>query len=445
MVEKLALSNGIPGINVDLEFHYFVRNPWQWVFRKAWDEYLQVPTNSQVLEQTCRRNLPCTKIILGAGNAKPPTNKRLGPLRPCTLRVEVVQPIRMHSTGCNRVEYSLLYMAQGTSFALDCVSDKDDLVRTLQTCNCDYLAPPSLLIDWDVTEEFLKKEIRLPGLQVDLAQVAVLKTPLGSGGDGVYFVSSIEEIAVLVKENYNRAVKERGFLESIQLSLGRIPSWVLQAEVAPAMLIRGGRKFHLRSYVVIVETENTENKNIPSTETYIYNRHEVRTAFAPIIHTDEKRDRMAHITNGAQGNDTRRSLLQDEEDLIRTGLQEKLELFVANAFHVDLSAAIVSSLLKGKQATTTNVTYCDEMFPKTKVFTFAGVDIMVGADEKLYLLEVNVNPAAPPMHVLDDRFVDHLTGLGADLLELVIDQNICEGRKRSNFILASDILARRNP
>ena len=74
---------------------------------------------------------------------------------------------------------------------------------------------------------------------------------MGSCGNGIHFVSSVEEVLALIAENYNLVSEDENILESIQASKGRIPQFVLQKEVRSRLL--DGRKFHLRTYVLAIE------------------------------------------------------------------------------------------------------------------------------------------------------------------------------------------------
>jgi hypothetical protein len=303
----------------------------------------------------------------------------------------------------------------------------------------------------------------------DKHAVAVLKTPLGSRGEGVYFISHTEELLQHVRENYIRAVEEgQGkFLLQIHDCKGRIPSWVLQAEIYPPMLLlheQKKKKFHIRSYIVVIErTRNydlmTNNNNL---DVYIYDRHEVRVASAPFHHDDpatieksnfistpadnnasfsycgSQRNRHAHITNGASSDETKRYLLHHVAEL--APISHRLELFLAQAFGRDL----LPSMLTVMSINSRNVSKeCTESSTVAK-FAFSGVDIMLDEDGRFYILEVNVNPAAPPKDVIDVIFQRHLVDLCKDLIHLVVvrtaDIHDDNTQNRFNFISASEIL-----
>lgn len=195
----------------------------------------------------------------------------------------------------------------------------------------------------------------------------------------------------------------------------------MQAEVVPCLLIKGGRKFHIRTYLVIVE--RALDKDI---DMYIFNRHEVRVAGVPVDINDTDRNRLAHITNGALSNTTERILLSDVPELTSRGVTEKVEKFVAQTFAKHLLPDIsrrVSANMNGTHGS-------------TREFCVAGLDLMVTEEDRIYLLEVNANPAAPPNNMADDAFSEHLVGFMHDLIDVVL------GRPSPNFLDAFEILER---
>jgi hypothetical protein len=199
---------------------------------------------------------------------------------------------------------------------------------------------------------------------------------------------------------------------------------VLQADVSPALLIKGRRKFHIRTYVAIIEKTNLPD----AVQVYIFSRHEVRIAGVPVAENENSRDPISHITNGALSTSTERVLLSEVEELTSRGFPKKLEIFVAELFgkHLlpDLTRRVNASARE------------DEMNGMIRKFGVAGLDLMVTEDGRLYLLEVNSNPAAPPENTVKGTFVEHLEGFVRSLVDLVI------GRPTPEFLSARDILIR---
>jgi hypothetical protein len=128
-------------------------------------------------------------------------------------------------------EGNLEFAAHGSSAAMDSLDDKDELVRALQRCRCDHLniTPPSVLLNWDVTREECLNVVGkdLPCLEEnkDEKKYAVLKEPMGSQGQGIYFVSSAEEIYNIVERHHKRAAEQPELLDTLIEAKGRIPSW----------------------------------------------------------------------------------------------------------------------------------------------------------------------------------------------------------------------------
>jgi len=144
---------------------------------------------------------------------------------------------------------------------------------------------------------------------------------------------------------------------------------VLQAEVAPALLIRNRRKFHIRSYVVVVERPDDEVLDM-----LIYGRHEVRIAGVPVDDGEgSERSPAAHITNGALSSSSERVLLSQVPELVQR--KEKLELFIAETFGKfllsDISRRIPTPNPNGQAI---------------REFAVAGLDLMVTEDFRIYLL-----------------------------------------------------------
>lgn len=198
---------------------------------------------------------------------------------------------------------------------------------------------------------------------------------------------------------------------------------MVQAEVHPCLLIKDRRKFHIRTYVVILEMIYSPDL----LEAFIYNRHEVRIAGVPVPEGEgSSRDPQIHITNGALTDTTERILLDEVEELGGRGLQEKIELFVATTFGSDLYQDIAGRI---RVSAGEKRSICK--------FAVAGLDLMVTEDNKIYLLEVNSNPAAPKESTVTAQFKQHLEGFFRDLTTLVTT-----GNPPRAFLSADDIMAK---
>lgn len=147
-----------------------------------------------------------------------------------TLRIEVV----------DRATERVVVAWHGTSSGFDGLEDKDALVRTIQRCRVEtlHLSPPSVLINWDVSLDECRNVVgrSLPVVvdktndeeelsSSDSSFYAVLKEPMGSAGQGIYFVKDTDEIHRIIDEHHQRARAEPDVLESLIAAKNRIPSW----------------------------------------------------------------------------------------------------------------------------------------------------------------------------------------------------------------------------
>jgi len=422
---------------------YFVRSPWQWIMQQ-----IAVEGMTEVVNPS---DLPSEKEPKLASAVTPATRRRRNASKkfkgPATLKLEIVNP----ATGL--VDFAV----HGTSAALDGLEDKDELVRTLQRCRCDNLniSPPSVLISWDVTHEECLNVVgkALPALEQNKnpKKYAVLKEPMGSQGKGIYFVEEAEEIHKVIDEHRQRALTEPDFLDNLIEVKGRIPSWgksiwsfvcvrlnsfdfnvinaaflqlthcfsflscclVLQAEVAPPLLVKDRRKFHIRTYLVVIEKPQSPDL----LDTYVFNRHEIRIAGVPLSEDESERDPMAHITNGALSSTTERVLMDSLDELTKRNLQAKTEIFVAETFGKHLQPDLARRITLSRN---------EEPNSPALKFAIAGLDIMVTEDNQIFLLEVNVNPATSPESTVDEPFKEHLKGFMHCLVDLVVGKPVPE-------------------
>jgi len=401
--------------------HYTARSPWRWVVKKAIEKFKsnKASTNTYVEEVIGPKKLPSNERFSSVSSANP--------RQPCTLRMEFIS-----SSNDSSVK---IRGAHGISNTLQNLEDKDEFARVLSRWTCENICPLTLLLPWDAADGGLHQaesqqkwnlfclqiRAKFPQISDNLSLqknsgCLVLKAALGSQGDGIYFLDSLNEICNILKQHKKRALEEKGFLESLYNYKGRIPCWVLQAEIYPPLLLQEGKKFHLRSYILIIESPTNSNedhasdKSFSMCKSYVYHHHEVRIASEPVqketkpadCQNESKplpslRNRKAYITNGAGSDSTQRCLLHQTPELKSLNLGSKLEKFLAKLFSIDLLPEINLQLKKSKS------TY----LPITK-FAIAGVDVMMDANGQLFVLEVNVNPAAPPENVLDKSFHDHL-------------------------------------
>lgn len=416
--------------DADAQYYYTVRSPWQWVLTSiATDAMKEIEKSA---------DLPSAKIIAQNGANGGQEDEGLPPSRSASQRRRQRQakerragiPATLRLEKLNGKTGAIEMAVHGSSAALDSLEDKDELVRAIQRCRCEHLnlSPPSVLITWDASKDEVKRVLgdSLPALPGHFGKYAVLKEPMGSRGEGIFFVKDAEEIHKIVTEHRKRAQKEPGFLDKLISAKGRIPSWVVQAEVAPCLLIKNRHKFHLRSYLLVVESR------VDPVEVFVYNRHEVRMAAAPVVGDPVNRDRKAHITNGSNSETEKRELVRNVPELANRGMQDKVETFLAATFGLHLLPDMLA-----------RVKYAASLEPHggahnfVRKFSVAAIDMMVCEDDRIYLLEVNVNPSCPPENLVEAEFRDHLTGFMQDTIDLIME------RPYSNFILARDLLVRK--
>ena len=250
----------IPSINVweaaatkETSVSYVVRHPRQWVMADLAANLNMEPVDSPNM-------LPLARLQAEQEQAKQqqqsaaqegqsrPTHRRNRSNRRnsirrrarsaqgrASLRLEVID------TTTGRIALAV----HGTSACFEGLGDKDELVRTMQRCRCDHLhlSPPSILIQWDVTQEECYNVVgrTLPrtsnggsngdsdgahGSNTSASSMfAVLKEPMGSQGKGIFFVQNAEEIHQIIDENHRRASEDPDLLENLIADKGRIPSW----------------------------------------------------------------------------------------------------------------------------------------------------------------------------------------------------------------------------
>ena len=164
---------------------------------------------------------------------------------------------------------------------------------------------------------------------------------------------------------------------------------------------------------------------------YIFNRHAIRIARVPVPENESERDPVSHITNRTLSNPSERVLLHEVDELTSRNLQAKTEIFVAETF---------GKYLLPDMARRIHLSVTEEP-PEVngmmiRKFAIAGLDIMVTEDNRIYLLEVNANPAAPPEATVSDSFKEHLQGFFHSLVDLVV------GNPSPEFLSVREILVR---
>eukprot|EP00891_Asterochloris_glomerata_P009698 jgi/Astpho2/9698/Aster-x0408 len=152
--------------------------------------------------------------------------------------------------------------------------------------------------------------------------------------------------------------------------------WVVQKYIERPLLI-GGRKFDIRSYVLLA----------PDHKVYMFRESYVRTSSTP-FDIANLADRSAHLTNDAvQINFDHYGSFEDANKLTMEALQE---LF---AGQMDLKGDIVPQMRECARHAFTAVLSKLNPLRRQWCFELFGLDFMIDADFKVYLIEVNTSPA----------------------------------------------------
>jgi hypothetical protein len=227
------------------EFHFCVRHPWQWVMEQVQTSAMtevssasKLPSAQQALQQQQAASASAAGSASVSQSPVPRRRRQVAKKSknqlPATFRMEVV----------DKATQRVLVAWHGTSSAFDGLEDKDALVRTIQRCRAEdfHLSPPSVLLNWDVSLEECRNVIgpSLPALTTTASSTAdgtttttsptsppfaVLKEPMGSQGQGIYFVRTVDEIHAIVDEQHQRARAQPDVLDSLIAAKNRIPSW----------------------------------------------------------------------------------------------------------------------------------------------------------------------------------------------------------------------------
>jgi hypothetical protein len=294
----------------------------------------------------------------------------------------------------------------------DCLGDKDLLaVATAKDAVLASIIPASTVVDWDATDI---EQVKFPPLNSTALSppLYVLKPALGCQGVGILFVRNEKEVLEVITGDAERARAERGFIENVLASHGRMPQWVLQTYIPSMLILDDRRKFHLRAYVIVHEQRESENM------LYFYDAFECRIANQP--YTDDYSKRKAHITNGAGGSDTDRCMLHEVTELTSGNIGDIMRGFLRELFHprASLRQLIVGGMPAPDMVLASDMGIHD-------VFALAALDVMIDIEGRPWLLEVNAkSPASPPQGMGSNAFQDHLVRFGLDLLHLAMGHQV---------------------
>ena len=192
--------------------------------------------------------------------------------------------IELTQSSINDCHPTILLSTWVTSRCLEFLDAKDNLYKYIELGNGTKCMPTTRLLPFDVTEieQFNDK----PHL---------LKGALGSGGFGLYFVKTKNDIMSIIKWHRIKAEQATGFIDSLHRDFGRVPLWSLQ-EFIPSIRVQGNKRCQIRVYVVVCEEH-----------CYYYHTHEVRLPTWDCNLDDEL------LTSNTNNNDN------DDDDPIDTG------------------------------------------------------------------------------------------------------------------------------
>jgi hypothetical protein len=184
---------------------------------------------------------------------------------------------------------------------------------------------------------------------------------------------------------------------------------------------------------VILESDGEEDL----LKLFIYNRHEIRIANKSVPEEDDgTRDRAVHIMDSS----AERRKLSEEPELVQRNLAKKVELFAAQTFAKHLRPDIERRIALSASAMEEENHETNRWMVLPHKFVVAGLDLMVTEDERIYLLEVNVNPSAPSPETVSENFRDYLVSFLKDLMELVTTRGASGNSPGSRFLPVESIL-----
>jgi len=325
---------------------------------------------------------------------------------------------------------------------------KDALFRILRDDGLAHLMPDTYLLPWDINDPIQVRTIlwsKISGYVTDNKlpfDRMLLKSAIGSGGSGLYFVESMSDIVGVIRNHAIRAQRYEGFLEGLRKShQGEVPSWCLQRLADPVRAL-GSRKTQVRAYVCACgerlflcnqfevrlpywENEGTTTNN-NATPDVIDERNSLLDSTTklppplPLItgmSTDE--DVEVELTKGTSAipynanrikSNTERLLLDEVEEL--RGAEDELKDVVIKAMlsirpHIFAYQAVL-------HRSAGNV-------PRNSMGV-AGIDLIVEkvpGGFRAFLLEVNNNPAMPgPDKRMSERYRKHLVSLVGGFIRL---------------------------
>ena len=309
----------------------------------------------------------------------------------------------------------------------------------------------------------------------------LLKAPLGSGGDSLYFVNSTSDILAIIQAHRIKAEATPGFIESLREEHGgTVPSWSLQA-IVPSVVLSNQRKCQIRAYVVFCDAE-----------LFLYTDYEVRQPMwvkgdtetddddkvlaekdpvlkptkdkiSPTLQADL--EFCVHCTQGAVPYNFRRSKTHTERKLITEvegalgapSTREKITQVMLTAFRalkptimrqsehplaanracLEPKSSVRRSDSLAPESTSSDMSPTfSQMLQKTSYHQHVAEMAIIGADLIIeegtmqpYVVEINNNPAMPAStKTMTDTYRTHLKDFVSSLICLGIDTASVAGK-----------------
>lgn len=325
--------------------------------------------------------------------------------------------------------------------------------------------PPTTLISFDCSEE-----ASIPDISSS-STPALLKAPLGSGGDSLYFVTSKADVLSIIQAHRAKAERTPGFLDGLRSDYGgSVPSWSLQS-VIPSVVLSNERKCQVRAYIILCDSE-----------LYLYTNYEVRQPMwvksenqeegaaipaediAPTLQADL--DFCSNCTDGARPYNLRRSKTHTERMVITevegmlgeestrdnitsvmlTAFRALKPKILSESYHsLETNRDILLPISSTNESAAHSFVHGEDCghkeFPKlleTSTYqqhiaemAIIGADLIIEAKSmRPYIVEVNNNPAMPAPHkTMTPKYRRHLVEFAASLILLGVDIAAGKGKE----------------
>lgn len=241
--------------------HYTAHHNWLWVLNAAvhqlCNDRITRVANAH-LHNSCK-DLP--------SQSSHRNKKKNSKVKYALFRVEIMEDCSLEA-NFSLDEQNPSKSVWATSLAFAFLDPKDALYRELVLQNAGNLMPKTSLLGWDI--DSLDEICVLP------SSPALLKASLGSGGFGLYFVNSREDVLSIIRAHAARARSFDGFLDSLRRDYdGNVPCWSLQSFINSYRVdgISNDPRIMLRKENDTIQEANINTVGFPCTPTTSDNQH----------------------------------------------------------------------------------------------------------------------------------------------------------------------------